>query len=77
MRLDPQAAERALEGGNRSSVGRSYLGDDGEPESATTRIPGPSLVETDEPLEDPFAFGLRDPFAVVVDPQQDLAVGLR
>ena len=77
MCLDPHAAERALENRNGSSVGSSYLGDDGEPEPATTRSPGPGLVETNEPLEDPFAFGLRDPFAVVVDPQQDLAVGLR
>lgn len=77
MCLDPHTAERALEGRNRSSVCRGNLGDDGEPEPATTRIPGPGLVETNEPLEDSFAFGLRDPLAVVVDPQQDFAVGFR
>ena len=75
MRLDPQTAKGALEGSHRAPVGRSYLGDDGEPEPAATRIPGPRLVEADEPLEDPFAFRMRDPFAVIVDAQHDLAVG--
>ncbi len=74
--LEPGSSENAFDDIDGPSVERSDLPDDRQPEAAPAGVPISSLVEPDEPVEDPDPLLALDPRSVVVDAEHHLSVPL-
>lgn len=74
--LETSPSQGAVVRRNRGPMSRGDHSDDREAEPATPRVPVPGLLEPNEPVEDAFALGRRDPLAVIIDGQDHLRVGL-